>query len=215
MTALSIQVKLLEDAWDSPDTAGRPDVNVIKRNFERMRRLVEDLLDAARIQADRFTVRRDDVDAARILDDAVATWRPQAEAAGLTVETSWEGPLPVSADAQRIEQVVGNMLSNAIKFSPGGGTIRLEAQRTGDEVVVAVTDQGIGLKDEQIQRLFQPFSRVHDEADTPVAGTGMGLFISIGIAQAHEGRIDVESPGPGRGTTFRLRLPVAPPADAE
>jgi signal transduction histidine kinase len=108
----------------------------------------------------------------------------------------------------RLTQVLGNLLSNAIKFTPAGGEIVVEAEPHEKEVVVHVSDTGVGLTPEQMKQLFQPFTQVHEGAGKPKGGTGLGLYISKGLVGLHGGRLWVESQGPGHGTSFVFSLPA-------
>jgi len=120
-----------------------------------------------------------------------------------------EGRFPVRADPVRIGQVLTNLVANAVKFTPRDGHVTVRLANEGQQVRIDVADEGRGLEPAEIARLFQPFTQVHDRAalDPADRGTGLGLFISKGIAQQHGGRIDCASPGRGKGSTFTLWLP--------
>jgi signal transduction histidine kinase len=115
-------------------------------------------------------------------------------------------------DADRLAQVLTNQVTNAIKYSPDGGDVLIRVSRAGDDAIVAVTDQGIGMRAEDLPLLFRPFSRL--PTDARFEGTGLGLYISWGIVAAHGGKIVATSPGPGLGSTFTISLPLVPVADA-
>ncbi|MCA1814293.1 MAG: hypothetical protein LC624_10155, partial [Halobacteriales archaeon] len=106
-------------------------------------------------------------------------------------------------------QVLYNLLTNALKFTGTGGSVRVRLAREGQEAVVRVEDTGIGLTPAQMERLFQPFGQVHDASARTRGGTGLGLYISKGLVEAHGGRIEVASAGPGQGATFSVRVPLA------
>jgi CheY-like chemotaxis protein/anti-sigma regulatory factor (Ser/Thr protein kinase) len=118
-----------------------------------------------------------------------------------------EEPLPCWADGERITEVVDNLLANAVKYSPGGGEVRLAVRRERETAVVSVTDQGIGIDPEKLGLLFRPFSRAHDRVATGIEGFGLGLSICERIVRAHGGSFDVES-APGEGSTFSFTLPL-------
>jgi signal transduction histidine kinase len=109
-------------------------------------------------------------------------------------------------DPLRIEQVVTNLTSNAIKYSPRGGAVDLVLQRNHHEVITTVTDHGVGMTEEDSRRLFEPFRRVGLSAET-APGVGLGLYVAKRIVEAHQGRVEVESK-PGQGSTFRVYLPI-------
>jgi PAS domain S-box-containing protein len=209
LTPIRVQLHLLRNRLDvkgDPDTARSFDV--LERNIERMIGLVGDVLEAARLQAERLGIRKEPVDLTRLAREAFESFQAPARESGLQLEPAFNGGLLVEADPKRISQVLYNLLSNAIKFTPAGGHVRVETRSSVGGGEVCVTDTGIGLTHEQIDRLFQPFSQVHEGIVTSRPGTGLGLYISRGIAELHGGSIRAESAGPGRGTTFILTLPL-------
>ena len=115
-------------------------------------------------------------------------------------------PVTLNADRDRLAQVVGNLLSNAVKYSPDGGEVRVTVRNGGSEAVVEVADEGVGIADEDTERIFEKFFRT-DDASTSVGGTGLGLAVAREIVQTHGGTIDVESE-PGHGAVFTVRLPT-------
>jgi signal transduction histidine kinase len=117
-------------------------------------------------------------------------------------------PLAGDWDGQKIERVLANLLGNALKYSPPSERIRVEAERRGGEILVAVSDNGMGVVAAELSRLFERFHRTPRAQASGLAGTGLGLFICRGIVEAHGGRIWAESPGDGQGTTFRFTLPA-------
>jgi signal transduction histidine kinase len=140
------------------------------------------------------------------------THRSYAEAAAQRqVTLSWAGAkqAPLEADAGRLTQVLFNLVSNAVKFTPAGGHVQVEVEADGGAVRVCVRDSGAGLTAEQMGRLFQPFSQVHDGS---FGGTGLGLYISKGIVELHGGRIWCQSDGPGLGSSFAFEIPLAAPS---
>jgi signal transduction histidine kinase len=196
----------------------RKSVEVIARNMERLRHLVEELLDGARLQAGRFRVNRVPMNLAKVVDEVVDLFQVPAEAAGVKLTSSVEPELPIEGDSSRLIQVMYNLLSNALKFTHRGETVHVAANREGRTVRIVVTDTGVGLSEEQRGRLFQAFSQVHDTMQQTRAGTGLGLYISRAIVEAHNGLITADSPGLGKGSTFVVSLPLyesAPPAGAE
>jgi signal transduction histidine kinase len=172
-----------------------------------MNRLIGDLLDTSRIQTGRFAVEKATTDLAEIARQSVAA--QQAVVTDHPIELLAPPSLTVEADEARIGQVMGNLLTNAAKYSPPGSRIWLRLSADEHEVVASVTDEGVGIAPEQMALLFHPYSRLFREHHT-AKGIGLGLFVSKGIVQAHGGRMWAESPGPSQGTTFYFTLPHGP-----
>jgi signal transduction histidine kinase len=146
-------------------------------------------------------------------------FRPGAPTHELTVEVP-EGPVVVTCDPMRLEQVLGNLVSNAIKYSPEGGPVRMSVRRHEGEAQVRVEDSGMGIPAEEQARLFEPFRRGGLDRRSTIPGVGLGLYIARRIVEAHGGRITLRSE-PGLGSEFTVALPAAPaggeagrPADA-
>lgn len=182
-------------------------VHQIEMSTERLRRLVDDLLDFARIEAGTFQLRVDRGDLRAKIRETVDSLRPQVAEARLDLALSLPPePMWVRMDGQRIEQVLINLLNNAIKFTPGGGQIHVQVTREAGEVRCEVRDTGIGISAEEIPKLFQRFSQLKSGVKMGV-GTGLGLSISKAMVEAHGGQIGVESK-PGSGSTFWFTLPL-------
>jgi PAS domain S-box-containing protein len=181
----------------------------LRGSIERIAGFLADLLDAARLQSGQILLATQRFDLALAVREAVETTRPQAESLGLALAADLPASLEVEADRRRIDQVLGNLLSNAMKFTPSGGTVRVRLAVGGDEVHLSVEDTGRGIAPENLGKLFQPFTRLGGAVQGAHTGTGLGLFICRGIAEAHGGRVAVESAGLGHGTTFRVALPLA------
>jgi signal transduction histidine kinase len=179
----------------------------IQRSGARMNRLIGDLVDVASIEAGVLAVAREPGDPTHIVAEAVAAFQPQAAAknVALTAETP---PLPslVTFDPARLLQVLTNLLSNAIKFTPANGHVAVRTDRVGDEVVIAVSDTGVGIPSDQLEAVFARFVQV---TKNDQRGVGLGLYISRSIVQGHGGRIWAESKI-GEGSTFRVALPIEP-----
>ena len=176
---------------------------VIADETTRLAALVGDVLDTSRIEAGTFGYRFDDVDLAAVLRDSVAAAEIGQDEVRLTAELPPALP-NVRGDAERLRQLVDNLISNAIKYSDSGGEVEVEAGADDGHVVVHVRDSGPGILPEHQAQIFEKFGRV---AGTAKPGTGLGLFLSRSFAEAHGGSLDVESP-PGEGAVFTLRLPV-------
>ena len=210
MTSILGYAEFLEDRIGGELTPTQEDfVHQIQASSKRLLRLLDDLLDFARMDAGTFILQIRTFDLSDKLATITASLRPQAEAAQLTLLAELpDGPLPIRGDAQRVGQVLINLINNAIKFTPPGGTIRVRAMplEGGRGVRCEVIDTGYGLAQADIPRLFQRFSQVGPQA----AGTGLGLSISKALVEAHGGTIGVTSEL-GRGSTFWFTLPGTPP----
>jgi chemotaxis methyl-accepting protein methylase/signal transduction histidine kinase len=187
---------------------GHKQIELISRTVAHMARLIEGLRDATMIEAGQFTVATASEDVAALVGDAVETLAPQAEAKALQLTTQLDGELPaVVCDRDRVLQVIANLVSNAIKFTPRRGDIRIAVARMDGAVRVSVSDTGSGIPAALLARVFDRYWTGRDGGH----GTGLGLFIAKGIVEAHGGRIWVEST-PGAGSAFHFTLPLAPAA---
>lgn len=215
ITPIKLQVHLLgAGVFGDLNKDQAKSVQILKRNIERLAALVAEVLDVARLQSGRLKLQPRILDVGETIDQAAEGFLETARAAKVKLRVQRNGDLHALADAQRLSQVLDNLLSNAIKFTPAGGHVDVRATRKGDAVEVRVQDTGIGLDGEQIRRLFQPFSQVHDPLTLERPGTGLGLYISKGLVAQHGGDMDAESGGRGMGSTFWFRLPVAGPSQA-
>jgi signal transduction histidine kinase len=179
-------------------------LNGIEGAVQRMRRLTDDFSDASRIGADHFDVQSAPTDVVAVIRHIVD--QHQLAAAGHRLVIDAPERLEGMWDRERLSQIFVNLISNAIAYSPPGGEVRVTVQRLADEAVVSVSDEGVGMTPDEVQRLFQPYSRLeHVQA---VTGTGLGLYISKGIAEAHGGRTWVTSVE-GKGSIFSVALPLA------
>ena len=190
---------------DDRRVQARRQLEVIQRSATRANRLIQDLLDVARIQAGGLAVDPVPVDVQSLLHEAQESATPLASAAQLAVECAApERPMVVASDRERVLQVFSNLIGNAIKFTPKGGRIRLLACGEGNEVRFTVADTGPGIPPEHLDHVFD---RYWQAKSTAKLGAGLGLSIAKGIVEAHGGRIWVESP-PGSGAQFNFTLPV-------
>lgn len=182
----------------------RRQIDVIAQSADRMRRLAADLLDVAQMDAGRFSVAPEPVRVGVLLHSALEVNRAIAEQKGITLAVSPFPTLATLADEQRVHQVFANLIANAVRFTPRGGTITLGAEKDGDVVRFSVTDTGAGIAAENLPRVFDRFWR----GDRARGCAGLGLAISRAIVEAHGGTIRVDSQV-GQGTTFTFTLPVA------
>ncbi|MDC0744604.1 PAS domain-containing sensor histidine kinase [Polyangium mundeleinium] len=185
-----------------PDPTARRRAERIVASTERLERMIGDLLDLSRIEAHRLTLVRAPTDVPALLTHVI-----EASEACERVTLSICGELPaVSVDAQRIEQVAENLLSNALKYGAPGTPIEVVAEVRGNEIVVTVRNQGPGITTEDMRALFERFQRGHARGST-IKGLGLGLYIVRGLVEAHGGRVEAESV-PGETTTFSFSLPI-------
>jgi signal transduction histidine kinase len=170
-----------------------------------MTRLVEDLLDMSRMTLDVMELRHGNVDLRAVLDDAVAAIETDVVRNSVTLNyVSVPDRICVWGDEARLRQVFSNLLSNAVRYTPGGGHITLSAMIEGPRVVCTITDTGKGISQEDLARIFEPFTRGGGANE----GLGIGLSLVRGIVELHRGTVEVSSPGPDLGSTFAVTLPV-------
>lgn len=212
LTPIKVQMHLLKSKADTPELElHKRSIDLLDRNFKRLTGLVGDLLDSSRLQSDRMPVRPVRLDLTTVVNDVTESFRPQAKEAGIRLDVDVQGNLECSADADRITQAITNLLSNALKFTPSGGTVSVQAEALNGHIRVKVQDSGVGLTVEQAARLFKPFEQVHESQVRNKGGSGLGLYITRGIIELHGGRIWVESPGTGLGSAFLFEIPRQPP----
>jgi PAS domain S-box-containing protein len=207
-------VQILREARDDGGAA-RAATEMLDRQVDQMVRLVEDLLDVSRITRGRIDLRKRRVELAAVARQAVEDSRALLASMGHTLElVAPPQAIPLQADAARLSQVIGNLLSNACKFTPRGGRIELRVEREGDQALVRVRDDGIGIAAEDLPRLFDLFVQVDTSLERSVGGLGIGLTLVKSLVELHGGSVEARSDGPGRGSEFTLRLPIVPEATA-
>ncbi|HEX5713151.1 MAG TPA: HAMP domain-containing sensor histidine kinase [Solirubrobacterales bacterium] len=189
-------------------------VEIILDNCRHLVRLLNDLLDLARSDAGRLGITPKPTELTPLIEEAVRTMRAQTDAKAQTLEERIEPGLPlIYAEADRIRQILVNLLTNAHEYSPEGASIEVTARVVGAEVEIAVSDNGPGIPENQLDHIFERFVRGDAGLTQRVGGTGLGLAISKSLVELHGGTIAVES-AEGIGSTFSLRLPLAGPAAA-
>jgi signal transduction histidine kinase/ActR/RegA family two-component response regulator len=187
--------------------------DVIDRQLIQMVRLIDDLMDISRITRNKLELRRERVELEPILKGAVETSRPLIEAAGHTLIVSIPpDPIPLDADLTRMAQVFSNLLNNAAKYTPRGGTIWLRAERGEATVTVTIRDTGIGIPQKMLPRIFDMFTQVDRSQDRSQGGLGIGLTLVRRLVEMHGGTVEARSEGPDQGSEFVVRLPLDPPA---
>ncbi|MDA0183134.1 ATP-binding protein [Solirubrobacter phytolaccae] len=201
-----LELVLEEEAGEVPEEQRRF-LNVIERNARRLQRLVGDLLFVAQVEAGTLSLDRRDVNLESVVLEAVEAARPRAEQAGVELVAETE-PLPaLDGDPDRLSQVVDNLVTNAVKFTPTGGRVTVSSKRCEGAAVITVTDTGIGIPEDEQDRLFERFYRARGATDAEVQGIGLGLSIVRAIARGHGGEVSLRSE-PGSGTTFTVELPI-------
>jgi signal transduction histidine kinase len=206
--------------------------DIIERQVGHMAHLLDDLLDVSRITRGKIELRPERLDLVGLVAHTAEDFREELERAGLTLTLELPAaPLWIEGDPTRLAQVVGNLLSNAAKFTPAGGEVGVRCSvfgvedgsagsdrsdrtpntehRTPNTAVITIRDTGIGIEPEMLPRIFDTFTQADRSLDRSRGGLGLGLALVKGMVEMHQGQVQVESPGPEQGTTFTIRLPLA------
>jgi signal transduction histidine kinase len=189
-------------------------LKVVDRNSQRLLELVGDLLFLAQVDAGKFTIEHEDVELASVVRESLEACKPIAEAKGIELRDSVEDVPPVVGDRARLAQVLDNLVTNALKFTPSGGRVAVSLAREADRIRLDVADTGIGIASSEQSRLFERFFRSSTATENAIPGTGLGLSITKAIVERHGGRISVAS-AENEGTTVRVELPLEAPSGAE
>ena len=203
------------DLRDSSDPEGprlRPrDQALINRQVKHLTRLVDDLLDVSRVTSGKVTLRQEALDLVDLTLRCVQTLEPMARVHGPSLEfTPTTDAVMVAGDATRLEQVVTNLVTNAIKYTPPGGAVAVSVERAGKEALLTVSDTGAGLAPDMVERVFDLFSQSDRTLERAEGGLGIGLTLVRALVRQHGGEVTARSLGPGRGSTFEVRLPLLP-----
>ena len=205
LNTISLSADLLEEVIPSEHTEWHKKLDVISRSVSFADRLIQDLLDVARLQVGKLTIDARPLDAAALVSEVIELLQPAAAKHDIKLRSVIPGELPrVHADNHRVQQVLANLIGNSIKFSPEGTTVVIGVEAHDDELRFFIQDEGPGIDPGHLPHLFDPFWQAH----TGGSGAGLGLAISKGIVRAHGGKIWVESK-PGAGSMFCFTLPVA------
>jgi protein-histidine pros-kinase len=208
LTSISGYVELLTERADELTPEERAHfLDVVKRNSQRLRRLVDDLLFISKVQAGKFSLTPREVDLKDLAEQCVDAATPQAEANGLDLSLEVRGVPPVVGDPDRLGQLLDNLISNAIKYTPEGERVDVSIGAEDGLVVMEVTNTGVYVPPEDRERLFERFFRRSDPSAQDVQGVGLGLTIAQSIVHAHLGKIEAHSTE-DLGTTFRVELPL-------
>jgi signal transduction histidine kinase len=183
-------------------------VGIIELTANRLATLTEDLLDVSRLQQGVLPLRPQETDVAALVRSVLGRLQEQSTVHRLVPEFEYS-PCPLVIDPDRIEQVIDNLVGNAIKYAPDGGDIQVTLVPEDEGILLSVRDSGIGVPDGVLERIFEPFGRAPNAVGRNIEGLGLGLYICRQIAEQHGGRLWAESAGEGKGTTMRLWLPTA------
>jgi PAS domain S-box-containing protein len=206
LAAISYSMQLLSASPDQLSLA----TEITQRQLRQLTHLIDDLLDVSRITTNRIQLRKEAVDAGVLVGRAVGTARPAIEERRhqLAVDVASE-PMPLFADPTRIEQVVVNLLLNAAKYTPEGGSISIAAYPENEHVVIKVKDTGVGIPREMLTRVFELFMQVDPNLDRTQGGLGIGLTVVRRLTEMHEGTVAATSEGLGKGSEFTVHLPLS------
>jgi two-component system phosphate regulon sensor histidine kinase PhoR len=169
--------------------------------------LIHDLLDVAKLEDGKLLQHAGPVDIGAMIEEMITLMQPRAKKQGITLSFSCENLRPITADPRNMEEILSNLVSNAMNYSPEGGDVKVMAKGAGEFMEITVSDTGIGIAPEELPKIFEKFYRVKHPKTRQVSGTGLGLSLVKGIVEAHHGTVDVESV-PDKGTTFTIRLPM-------
>lgn len=205
LATIDALLEAIEDGVRVPDTET---LGVIGGSTQRLRRLAEDITAVSRAEEGELVLSPEPVDAAALARAAVDVARDRYAAQGVELEARLGDAGTIGADPDRIGQVLGNLLDNAMRHTPRGGTVTISCRRTGSWVEYVVADTGQGIAAEHLPHLFDRFYRVDAARNRSQGGSGIGLSIAKAIVEAHGGRISAASAGPGLGATFTVLLPT-------
>lgn len=206
LNAVQLQNKL--DADDPRQARARA---VIERQTNHMSRLVDGLLDVSRIARGKIALTNEPVDVRGVVEHVTHAWRSTTDARGIELRTSTpDRGVWVTGDETRLTQILDNLMSNAVKFTQEGGTIgvNLRVETSGKSCELVVEDDGVGMDNELLATIFQPFRQARQNLDRALGGLGLGLSLVKGLVELHGGEVSATSSGPGRGATFCVRLPL-------
>ncbi|MCJ7658153.1 MAG: cell wall metabolism sensor histidine kinase WalK [Anaerolineales bacterium] len=199
----------MEGLIDGVLTAEVETYQQIYREADRLSRLVDDLQELSRVESGAYILNLKTVSVSDLVAAAITRLGRQFEEKGVYLHSEVSSDLPrVKVDVDRIGQVLLNLVGNALQYTPSGGEVFITAERQSDEIQFAISDTGIGIPAEHLSNLFTRFYRVDKSRSRAGGGSGIGLTISKHLVEAHEGRIWVESPGAGKGSTFMFTLPI-------
>jgi CheY-like chemotaxis protein len=193
-----------------PETDARRAREIIARQARKLTRLVDDLLEVSRVSSGKITLHRVATDLREIVETSVAVVEPVAERAGIRIDVELPRErVVVDGDPVRLEQIAGNLLTNAVKYTLRGGEIRVTLERSDGLAALRIRDTGIGIAPSLLEQIFEPFAQIEASKDRSQGGLGLGLSLVRGLAALHGGRVTAHSDGEGRGSTFVVELPLS------
>lgn len=202
-------VSMMEDGTLGPvGEQAQPVLPMLRAKLDEMNRLINEMLETARLDDSALQLRLVRLDLREVVHEAVRSLEPLADADHRLVTDTPGSAVPVVGDRSRLCMIVTNLVHNALKYSPGGGEVRVTCRVAGGRAEVVVHDQGVGIAAEDLGRLFTRFGRIVTPETAGIGGTGLGLYLARDLARRHGGDVEVES-RPGEGSTFTLRLPVS------
>jgi signal transduction histidine kinase/ActR/RegA family two-component response regulator len=208
LAAIRLATELLERRGQDPSISRY--TASVERQTHHLRRLVDDLLDVARVTSGKVRLQRERVDIASLVRRSVETHRAMAEVQGLSLTFSDDGcEIAVDGDLVRLEQVATNLITNALKYTPRGGRIEVRVGQEAGRAVLTVSDTGIGIPPEHLRSIFDMFSQVPTSLDRSSGGLGLGLTLVRSLIELQGGSVSAASQGKGRGSVFTVRLPLA------
>jgi signal transduction histidine kinase/ActR/RegA family two-component response regulator len=198
-----------------PEADARRARDIIARQARKLTRLVDDLLEVSRVSSGKITLQRVATDLREVVESSVAVVEPAAERAGIRIDVELPRErIVVDGDPVRLEQIAGNLLTNAIKYTLRGGEVRVTVERSGGFAALRVRDTGVGIASAMLEQVFEPFTQIQTSMDRSQGGLGLGLSLVRGLAALHGGRASASSEGEGRGSTFVVELPLSTARDA-
>jgi PAS domain S-box-containing protein len=208
LTSILGYTRILRKGGSDPGRAVRA-LDAIERNSRMQAEIVDDLLDVSRLVAGQLEIEPRPLELSSVVDDAVSAARPAADQKGVALNANRGDGARVVGDAARLQQAIGKLLDNAIKFTPEGGRVEVKLARGQDEAAVVVRDTGEGISPEFLPRVFERFRQADSSLTRTHGGLGLGLTIVRHVAERHGGRVSAHSEGPGQGATFTLTVPLA------
>ena len=201
-------IGVLKQQQQSPETLAKA-IDVIDRNSRRQSQMVDDLLDVSRIMSGKLRLDVQRLDVASVIEEAVASAQPAADAKGVRLVKVLGSAAIVQGDPGRLQQVVWNLVSNAIKFTPRGGLVQVTLRKVNSHIHVQVSDSGQGIRADVLPHVFQRFRQGDASATRHHGGLGLGLAIVKNLVEMHGGSVEAASEGEGLGSVFTVRLPLA------
>ncbi|HUS28122.1 MAG TPA: hybrid sensor histidine kinase/response regulator [Kofleriaceae bacterium] len=212
LAAIVLAARLVREGSDRSQLGHR--VEVIERQSNILARLVDDLLDVARVTSGKVRLRSEAVDVDAVIRSCIEAHEERAKRRNMQIVFTSASNVTIEGDTVRIEQVVSNLLANAVKYSPAGRTVRISSKRLDDACEIRVRDEGIGIAPEMQSHVFDLFTQIDSSADRSEGGMGIGLTLVDRLVRLHGGTIDLVSDGLGTGSEFIVRLPIGvPPVD--